>query len=147
MTPKVFLHPVSHSRLICRKVKGEMLTKEALLKKKDRQYYASYRGTGTVRYLRFNEAVRFFTQRVSSRLKICSLALPLCCLCVIITTCSMLFFSPLSLSLLYIHPFLYFLLSIWLLAISHSSCFFGGRGCQLLPKWSGLKSNRSVVEM
>lgn len=31
-----------------------MLTKEALLT--DRQYYESYRGPGTVRFFRFNEA-------------------------------------------------------------------------------------------
>lgn len=44
-------------------------------------------------YLRFNEAACFFTLRLSS-LKICNLASPLGCLCVIRTTCSVPFLLP-----------------------------------------------------
>lgn len=108
---------------------------------KDRQYYAWYRGAGTVWYLRFNEAACFFTRRVSSGLKICSLALPLRCLCVIITTCSPLFL----LSYIYIPFFLscfpsFFFFSFTLGYVrSRLLLFFFRSGVSAPSKWSGLR--------
>ena len=76
--------------------------------------------------------MRFFTQRVSSRLKICSLALPLRCLCVIITTCSVLFL----LSYIYILLFLpSFFFCSWLCQIQ---AVYRKR-VSALSKWSGLR--------
>ena len=120
---------------------------------KDRQYYAWYRRAGTVWYLRFNEAVCFFTRRVSSGLKICSLALPLRCLCVIITTCSPLFL----LSYIYIPFFLSFFLFLFLFLRSRLCqieafaffflLFFFGAGCQLRQSgvdWGKQKCSRDL---
>lgn len=109
---------------------------------KDRQYYAWYRGAGTVLYLRFNEAACLFTRRVSSGLKICSLALPLRCLCVIITTCSPLFllsyiYIPFFLSF-FPFPFLFLFLRSRLRQIAAFAFSFWS-GVSAPSKWSGLR--------
>lgn len=74
----------------------------------------------------------FLHRECRAALRSAAWLLPLRCLCVIITTCSM----PFLLSYIYI-PF--FLLSFCALGyvIQGLGGFFFGRGCQALSKWSG----------
>lgn len=89
-----------------------------------------------------------FLHRVSSRLKICSLALPLCCLCVIITTCSALFllsyiyipffFLSFFFALGYVRPRLFFFLFFLVEGVSSVKAEWTEANRRVIEIWRGV---------